>query len=689
MSVAQSVEWLVAWRYLRDKSPSRWVLFILGIVLLALAGAMYGVERFQPFGAKARLFGLPLQYLAAHGKQIFGVLGLLTTIFGVCLIFFNLFTSISIVGVFLGVTALIVVLAVMSGFEADLRRKILGNNAHILVKERDGKPVDAQHLMGLVSGSRAVSWVEAVAPFIQGEVILTGPKSHAGVFLRGIDPESAARVSDIGHNIVAGVLDNLVHPERLKYLYFPPEGFVMTAPSDRESHDASGETPIAPAKTSRTVRAAGPADASPLTPRDGSRHQPSPPPGRSAAPVPAMRPGPRSHASPPPEDQNRPVRGQAGGAPSSRPKAGAPASAKVVWPRDAAGPVQAQGPSRQEEARKPLTHRGPLERLLNRDAADFEALMGPVALAGQGPVGGLARKAEKIDEKQHADQFEDAGLAPDGLVGTDLKTYPGIVVGKELAKTIGLRLGQTVDVVTTDTDQVGPLGPVPAVKTFRVAGIFYSGHYEFDSKYAYVLLSEAQAFLGKKGKITGLEIRVSNIHRVKKVAGQLAHRVEGRGRGHLIVLTWREIHKNLFSALELERLTMFLVLAIIVCVASFSIGANLIMVVRKKKGEIATLKAMGADDGMVNRIFVVNGLYVGFIGTGLGLVFGLGICMFIAHGGLALNQDVYYISRLPVNIRFFDILAVCLASLGISFVATVYPAWQAARLHPVEALRDE
>ena len=280
------------------------------------------------------------------------------------------------------------------------------------------------------------------------------------------------------------------------------------------------------------------------------------------------------------------------------------------------------------------------------------------------------------------------GFAQTRAVPAQKRVLPGIVVGKELAKTVGLQLGDMVDVVSSDAGGMGPLGPVPRIRAFRVAGVFYSGHYEFDTKYAYVTLKDAQEFLKKEGKLTGVEIRVANTGEVSRVAAAL-ERVVSRGGDGLVVQSWKQIHKNLFSALKLEKIVMFLVLAIIVLVASFSIGCNLIMMVRKKRGEIATLKSMGADNPSIYRVFVIEGLYIGFIGMILGLGVGLGVCLFLKYFGLRLDPEVYYISQLPVQIDALDIFSICAACLGISFAATVYPAWQAAQLHPVEAFRTD
>ena len=734
-----SVEWLVAWRYLRDRDRPTYIALGIGLALLVLSGVLWAVAEFVPRESSATLWGMPVHGLALAGRQALGLAGLLTTLFGASLVFFNLFTTISIFGVFLGVTALIVVLSVMSGFEEDLERKILGNNAHILVKGQEirneatiladlgvkqaqdahqkktdddhngtgdqkkktnshkaasnhngiharkgpanrratagSRPNSIRRMDGRIPGANhaqarknsrheavqgethwdesvraVVPNVVAVSPYLQSEVILTGPKTHTGVYLKGIIPSEANHVYDLGKNIVEGVLSNLSHPERLRYLYFPPDEYEMV-PDQAPPESA---TPLSGAK----VRNRGATKPGGMDRRSGSQIDSDQPPKNLVV----------HHAA-------RDIVGAQPTANATRLPISAPKGINPLQPRPGTGGHQPGGllAVMDQAARQPARPNAqPSAAPKAPDMKNLEALMGPLTLPRQ--------------DTGAATDFGSQPMPP-GFLAADQQVYPGMILGRELAKSLGLTLGQTVDAISTANGAMGPMGPVPTVKTFRVAGIFYSGHYEFDSKYAYVLLSEAQNFLGKKGKITGVEIRVSKTNLVDKVAEALRSHLPQKS--HLSVLTWRQVHRSLFSALKLEKLAMFLVLAIIVCVASFSIGANLIMIVRKKRQEIAIIKAMGADDSQVYRIFVIKGLYIGIIGLLLGLGVGLSACAYLAWFGMPLDPDVYYISRLPVHVDWRDVLSIASASLAISFVATVYPAWQAAQLHPVEAFRDE
>lgn len=264
-------------------------------------------------------------------------------------------------------------------------------------------------------------------------------------------------------------------------------------------------------------------------------------------------------------------------------------------------------------------------------------------------------------------------------------SLPGILLGEELyARTLRVFVGSDVDVACPMCG-VGPAGPMPKLKPFRVAGHFYTGMYEFDSKLAYVALADAQRFLGMPGEVTGVEIRTRTPDAARDVAEEIAHRL---GPGY-DVRSWEELNKGLFMALKLEKIAMFVVLTFIALVASFSIVSNLIMLVTEKAREVAILKSMGARDGAILRVFIAEGLYIGLLGLALGLALGIGGCVLLSRYGLPLDPDVYYIQKLPVVMRAGEIASVALAALGLCCLATLYPASVASRMRPVEGLRYE
>jgi lipoprotein-releasing system permease protein len=380
-----------------------------------------------------------LRYLKAKRKQTF----------------VSLITVISIAGVVVGVTALIVVLAVMNGFKEDLREKILGVTSHVVISRFDGNISKYRKIIAEVEG---VAGVAAATPFIFTQVMISSRRAISGAVLRGIETDTAAKVINLAKNLRAGSLKELAIADEV---------------------GARGAT-------------------------------------------------------------------------------------------------------------------------------------------------------------------------------------PGIILGNELARILGVVRGEPVTVISP-LGRLTPLGQVPRSQTFRVAGIFDSGMYEYDSTLAYVSLWAAQRFLGIGDRVTGIELRVDDIYKADRVA-----KATGKALGGYPYWSrdWMRMNKNLFSALKLEKIVMFIILTLIILVAAFNIVGTLIMVVLEKTRDIAILKSMGATRRSIMKIFMIEQF-------------------------IELPQDVYYISTLPVKIDPLDVTLIALAAIVISLVATVYPAWQASRLEPAEAIRYE
>jgi len=253
----------------------------------------------------------------------------------------------------------------------------------------------------------------------------------------------------------------------------------------------------------------------------------------------------------------------------------------------------------------------------------------------------------------------------------------GIIIGSEMASRFNLRLG----------DQVLVSSPMAAaVKDFKVAGIFNSGMYDYDLNLAFVDLKQAQELFGAEGMAGGIGVKIDDVY----LARDLRTTIQKRLGFPFWVRTWMDLNKNLFSALKLEKLAMFIILALIVVVACFNIVSTLIMVVMEKTKDIGILKSIGATNRSIMAIFTLEGFLVGAIGTLLGVAGGLGLSYLLEkYQFIQLPRDIYYIDRFPVDVQFGDTAVIVAAALFISLLSCIYPAWQASRLNPVDALRYE
>lgn len=265
----------------------------------------------------------------------------------------------------------------------------------------------------------------------------------------------------------------------------------------------------------------------------------------------------------------------------------------------------------------------------------------------------------------------------------DHPPLPGIILGKALAASVGVIRGDAVFIISP-RGMLSPIGHVPSMVRFEVVDIFESGMYEFDGTLALVDLHEAQKMLRMQGEVSGIEIRLTDVDRTAAVA----RRIEAAADGRFKLEDWKQMNRNLFSALQLEKTVMFIILALIILVAAFNIAGSLVMMVMEKRKDIAILKAMGATARSIGRIFVLKGLAIGMIGTSLGTAAGLLLCYLLdRYPFIHLPADVYYITTLPVNLKWMDVILIAVCALAICFVATLYPARQAAGINPVEAIR--
>jgi lipoprotein-releasing system permease protein len=281
----------------------------------------------------------------------------------------------------------------------------------------------------------------------------------------------------------------------------------------------------------------------------------------------------------------------------------------------------------------------------------------------------------------------------DDLKGAKEIDPPGIILGVELAKHLSVSLNDPIQVISP-LGTVTPMGMMPKMKRFRVKGIFYSGMYEFDNTMAYVSLESAQKFFSMGDRVTGIEIKTDDIYGVKEIGREIRRRMGFP----FWTKDWMEMNRNLFSALRLEKIAMFIILVLIVLVAAFNIISTLIMVVMEKNKDIAILKSMGASSRSILKIFIIEGGVIGVVGTILGMISGLLIAFnletitaFVENlfGFKILPSDVYYIDKFPSQVNPLDVTLIVLTAILISLLATLYPSWRASRLDPAEALRYE
>jgi len=480
----------------------------------------------------------------------------------------GIITVISVLAVAVGTMAMIVVMSVMNGFSTDLRGKIFGANAHLLVLKYGTDFTDYEDV---VEKTKDAPHVTGASPFVLNEVMISSEQNLTGALLKGIDTRTVDQVSVLRQNVTKGDLEHLPHPERI----------VVPKTSKDGAKDGDGKNGATGAFRDKASEKDALAEALALA---------------------------------------------AGETPSAPAISGTPSSTK-------------------------------------------------------GDAGDGAKPDPTLDE---ALALAAAGTPSDPAAGKE-KAIPGIAIGQEMARNLKVTLGDIVNVVSP-VGELGPTGPVPKARAFRVAAIFFSGMYEYDSKFVYIHLGEAQDFFTLKGGVTGIEYKVDDIEQTQGISRDILQHIGGYP---FRTKDWMEMNKNLFSALKLEKIAMFIILTFIILIASFLIAATLIVFVIEKSKEIAILKSMGASDTSIMKVFVTYGVTVGTVGSISGLLVGLAVCFAIKTFGIGLDPDVYYITDLPVHVDTFEAILVGTSAIVLSYLATIYPSLLAARLRPVEGLRFE
>ena len=269
----------------------------------------------------------------------------------------------------------------------------------------------------------------------------------------------------------------------------------------------------------------------------------------------------------------------------------------------------------------------------------------------------------------------------------------GVVIGDELAHILGAQLGDKLTLITPE-GQITPAGMIPRLKQLRVVGIYHIGMYEYDAGMVFMALGDAQRLFRTGTAVSGLRLKVDDFYR----APQIAHALTLRLGGQYYLRDWTQSHSNFFKAVEMEKHVMFVILSLIVAVAAFNIVSTLVMVVTDKQADIAILRTLGASPGSIMRIFMLQGVVIGVVGTGLGVLLGVLLALNIStvvpviehtFGVHFLSSDVYQISELPSKLDPHDVWVIGVVSLVLSWLATIYPSWRAAATQPAEALRYE
>jgi lipoprotein-releasing system permease protein len=652
ITVTLGFKTFVAWRYLmaRDHRISRPVLVVF---LTGLFSLLMGFVLQRAFIGKATAPDpdmLKAIKSAVIGMEAGGVvLMFATVIVGGLRYVFSFFTTVPLVGVWIGTGALVCVLAVMSGFETDLREKILGSNAHIRITREEGDFTNWREIKAQVD---KVPGVVATTPYAESEVVLAANNNGMPVIIKGIDPATVGKVTDL--------VRDLKDKEALKRLEpLVDDSRDLTVPE--KTQQGSGGNVVDPPPADMPG-AGDPIDFSqPADDPTGASADPNqPPPIDEPAPEP---PPPPLHETPPPP----PAAGSANTMPpADLPKGLAKHAADDTHAVGDKQPMAAPGSDYGGDAndvQKPIVDPPPPDLVTtDEEPQDFSGHDGDV------------------DDTIHV---VDVG---DGSLSRRTQSLPGILVGTELVKQVHLYTGEEVRIVSPLSDPANPDAngtPIPFNRDYRIAGQFYTGMYEYDLKVVYVTLDSLTDFLDRGDVVDGIEVRIGSPDDTDRYVGRLQTLLGKQYR----VVDWKELNHSLFSALKLEKIAMFLVLGIVILVASFSIVGNLIMVVVEKGREIALLKTLGASDRSVMLVFAIQGLLIGIVGTGLGVSTGLLACWFGKAYGIPLNPDVYYIDRMPVHVDPTSVLITAAAGVLISMAATFYPALVAARVRPAAGMR--
>lgn len=549
--------------------------------------------------------------------------------------FISVGTAFAILGVTLGVAALATVMSVTGGFQAQFREKVLGVNAHVLVLKYS---TDFREYRSVMEQVAKVPGVRAVAPFSINPMMLThGDATATGVLLKGVEPSSS-----LGVGLPKDAHHVLVLPEQIKDGSFEGLRVPGAKPPERKS------SPLLPPIPRLNDAADGGAPKS-----DGGTF------GLLQAIEDDLRRKEQAANDVKKNDKD-----------SDKAKDDEPSI-------EAIAALEATPANKLQKDDKNQPRVTDVIDELDAGVPDDAGPEGDVEPDG-GYVSVLPDEDE-VPKDVDPDVCEDPAL---------VAKLPGIVVGTSLSKTLKLKLGDCVTVTSPTIGYSysgGSLKP-PVAKRFRVIALFEAGFDQYDSKLVYTDLYEAQAFYDQGDTVTGVEMTVDDIDDAKKIAKLISVQLSS---GLYHTMDWEELNHGLFTALLIQQILMSGVLALIIIVAAFTVVATLIMVVLDKTKEISVLKAMGATDGQILRIFLYQGGIIGVAGTSLGLLLGVGVCKGLLVYGFPLDPKVYFISQLPVQVRPLEFAITGAIAIFICLVATIIPSAYAASLRPAEGFRSQ
>ena len=621
----------IAWRHLRVAHVPAW---LHSLALLAAYIAFVGLG-FLIFSANhapppelVDLFGPPPPDWPAVFGWVTLILGAL--MLALCLLarLFNLLATIIIFSVAQGTMALVVVLGLMSGLEDDLRARLLDHKAHIRVARADGGGFPADD--ALLARITARPEVAGASPVLEGEVLVRTAFGRQGASLLGIQPDRHASVTALPREVEQGAYEFLSDPAAVPR--------PLPLPTFREPPRPATEPERPPAPSFAELEPAEPAEPAPSPRRDETDEPDEADDGGWEDPeveIPRLR---ASHQLP-------------------------PAVAPAV-PEDMSPEPSEETPGDDDDA----------------SWEDPEVEIPRLRAAGRipPPVAPVLPPDVEPGTPVAADEETEPPRDP-----TADSVLPPVLMGRELAADLGVGIGDPLQLITP-VGRITPQGMVPGLLVTRVAGVFFTGIYDYDSRHLYLPLPVAQAFQHAGSDVTAIEVRLHDLDAIDAGKAAVTAAVAGSG---LMVLDWRDLNRDLFAAMFLEKVAMFIALVFVILVAAFGILATNLMGVLERAPEIAILKAMGCPDRVIARIFAFEGLCVGLLGSFGGIAAGVGFGLLFGVHGIPLSGGVFYLERLPIRIEPVEVALVAGLGLVIVAISSVWPARAAARLRPIDGLR--